>query len=200
VIRINLIARERPRGKGTGEPSAHRITAGAVLVLLLTVGGVGWWYWSLHQQSQALDQEIVRTEAEATTLRAVLKQVQEFEGRKVQLQKRVTLIEQLRKGQAAPARVLDQISRSLPDRLWLSDLTQAGNDFTLSGFATSMSALSDFVAGLEGTKWFHKPVEIIDSQVTADPKSGDLVRFAVKASYFDPTAAVPAAPGGAAKP
>ena len=84
----------------------------------------------------------------------------------------MTLIEQLRKGQAAPARVLDQISRSVPDRLWLADLKQAGNDFTLDGFATSMTALSDFVVGIEGTKWFRKPVEIIDSQVTSDAKNG----------------------------
>ena len=73
-------------------------------------------------------------------------------------------------------RVLDQISRSVPDRLWLADLKQAGNDFTLDGFATSMTALSDFVAGIEGTKWFRKPVEIIDSQVTSDAKTGDLVQ------------------------
>jgi type IV pilus assembly protein PilN len=200
VIRINLITRERARVKasGGGIPPAQRAAAGAALVMLLTASGIGWWYWSLRGQSQLVDQEIGRAEIETTTLKSVLAQVQEFEARKTQLQQRVTLIEQLRKGQAAPARVLDQISRSLPDQLWLSDLTQVGNDFTLSGFTTSMSALSDFVATLENTRWFRKPVEIIDSQVTPDPKTGDLVRFAVKASYFDP-AAVPAAPVGAAK-
>ena len=128
----------------------------------------------------------------------MLAQVQKFETRKGQLQQRVTLIEQLRKGQAAPARVLDQISRSVPDRLWLADLKQAGNDFTLDGFATSMTALSDFVVGIEGTKWFRKPVEIIDSQVTSDAKNGDLVRFTVKASYFDPNAPLPPRRQGAA--
>ena len=64
----------------------------------------------------------------------------------------------------------------MPDRLWLADLTQTGSDFTLNGFATSMTALSDFVAGIEATKWFKKPVEIIDSQVTSDAKTGDLVQ------------------------
>jgi hypothetical protein len=54
-----------------------------------------------------------------------------------------------------------------------------------------MTALSDFVAGIEDTKWFRKPVEIIDSQVTSDAKTGDLVRFTVKASYFDPNAPPP---------
>jgi type IV pilus assembly protein PilN len=194
MIRINLLAAERSRAKRAGLQisAAHRLTAMASLVLLLTMLGLGWWYWSLRQQSRAVDQEIARAELETTNLRSVLAQVQTFEARKAQLQQRVSLIEQLRKGQAAPARILDQISRSVPDRLWLADMAQVGNDFTLNGFATTMTALSDFVGSLEGTKWFRRPVEIIDSQVTSDPAGGDLVRFVVKASYVEPDAAPPA--------
>ena len=199
MIRINLLAAERSRAKkaAVGISAAHRVTAMASVVLLLTVLGLGWWFWSLRQESSAVDQEIARAELEAANLRSVLAQVQTFEARKVQLQQRVTLIEQLRKGQAAPARILDQISRSVPDRLWLADMAQVGNDFTLNGFATSMTALSDFVGSLEGTKWFRRPVEIIDSQVTSNATSGDLIRFVIKASYVDPEAAPPAS--GAAR-
>jgi type IV pilus assembly protein PilN len=204
VIRINLLTVERTRTRARKPavtmPAAHRVTVGACIVLIGTVLGIGWWFWSLRTQSLMLDRDIAKAETDTRNLRSVLAQVQKFETRKGQLQQRVTLIEQLRKGQAAPARVLDQISRSVPDRLWLADLKQAGNDFTLDGFATSMTALSDFVAGIEGTKWFRKPVEIIDSQVTSDTKYGDLVRFTVKASYFDPNAPPPPAPvKGAAK-
>ena len=194
MIRINLLSVERTRTKKATSfamPAAQRVTLGASAILIVTVVGLGWWFWSLHTQSVTLDRDIARAETDTRNLRSVLVQVQKFEARKAQLQQRVTLIEQLRKGQAAPARVLDQISRSVPDRLWLADLTQSGNDFTLNGFATSMTALSDFVAGIEGTKWFRKPVEIIDSQMTANAKTGDLVKFVVKATYFDPDAPPP---------
>jgi type IV pilus assembly protein PilN len=193
MIRINLLSVERTRAKKTtvAIPAAQRVTLAASAILAVTVLGIGWWFWSLHGQSHALDQEISRAEAETRNLRSVLSQVQKFEERKAQLQQRVTLIEQLRKGQAAPARVLDQISRSVPDRLWLADLKQSGNEFTINGFATSMTALSDFVAGIEATKWFRRPVEIIDSQVTTAAKSEDLVKFVVKASYVDPDAPPP---------
>ena len=205
MIRINLLTVERERTKPKKAQfafsEAQRVTVGAIFILLLTVAGIGWWAWSLHQQSIALDQDIARAELETRNLRSVLAQVQKFESRKAQLQQRVTLIEKLRQGQAAPVRVLDQISRSVPDRLWLDDMKQAGNDFTLNGYATSMTALSDFVGGIEATTWFRKPVEIIDSQVTSDPKTGDLVRFVVKATYFDPAAPPPATPAkGVAKP
>ena len=80
----------------------------------------------------------------------MLAQVQKFETRKAQLQQRVTLIEQLRRGQSAPVHVLDEISKSLPDRLWLTEMRQTGTDFTLGGFATSLPSLSDFVAEPRG--------------------------------------------------
>ena len=205
MIRINLLAVERERTKKKKKttrvaiPAAQRVTIGATVILLATVIGLFWWFWSLRQLSAKLDVEIARAEVETRQLRSVLTQVQKFEARKGQLQQRVTLIEQLRKGQWAPVRVLDDISRSVPERLWLTDMTQSGSDYTLNGFATTMTALTDFVAGIESTKWFKRPVEIIDSQVTSDAKTGDLVKFVIKATYFDPDAPPPAAPVKGAK-
>jgi type IV pilus assembly protein PilN len=121
----------------------------------------------------------------------VLEQVRKFESQKAMLQQRVTLIEQLRKGQYAPVHLLDEVSKSLPDRLWLSDLTQTGADFTIGGMTDSLTAVSDFVANLEGTRWFKKPVEILDSQVQTDAKAGDLIKFQIKAQFVDPTAPAP---------
>jgi len=195
MIRINLLTTERKVAKAPGlMTEARRVTLGASAVLLVTVLGLGWWFWSLHQQSQLLDIDIASAELDTRQLRAVLSKVQKFEARKAQLQQRVTLIEQLRKGQTAPVRVLDQISRSVPDRLWLANMKQADTEFTLDGYATTMTALSDFVASIEDTKWFRKPVEIIDSQLTTDAKTGEVVKFVVKANYVDPDMPVPAAP------
>ncbi|MGB2715377.1 MAG: PilN domain-containing protein [Vicinamibacterales bacterium] len=204
MIRINLLAVERERTKKTRVviSAAQRATIGASLILLATVLGVAWWFWSLRQQSQQLDEDIARAEVQTQQLRSVLAQVQKFEARKAQLQQRVSLIEQLRNGQSAPVHVFDEISKSLPDRLWLTDLTQTSNEFTISGMTTSMSGVSDFIANLEATRWFKRPVEIVDSQVQTDAKAGDLVKFSVKAAFQDPDApaapAVPAGRGGAA--
>ncbi len=194
MIRVNLLAVERERSKKglVVIPAAQRVTIGASLILLATVLFIGWWFWSLRQQSLAVDRELARAEAETQQLRSVLTQVQKFETRKAQLQQRVTLIEQLRQGQSGPVHVLDKVSKSLPERLWLTDMKQTGAEFTISGFSTSMTALSDFVGNLETTKWFKRPVEIIDSQVQDDPKTGELVKFSIKATFSDPNA--PAAP------
>ena len=192
MIRINLLAVERERTKTRILiPVAHRVTIGATIILLGTAALIGWWFWSLRQESARVDAELARAEVETRQIRSVLEQVRKFESQKAVLQQRVTLIEQLRKGQYAPVHLLDEISKSLPDRLWLNDLSQTGSDFTINGMTDSLTAVSDFVANLESTHWFKKPVEIVDSQVTTVAKTGDLIKFQIKAQFVDPTAPPP---------
>ena len=120
--------------------------------------------------------------------------MQDFEKRKQQLQQRVALIEDLRKGQGAPVRMLDEISRALPDRLWLTQLAQDATGVKIDGKTTSLTSLSDFVGNLEGSGYFARPVEILDSKVDCD-READVVTFSVKAQFQLP-GAKPAAVDG----
>ena len=199
MIRINLLAVDRGVGKkkpAAGVTAAQRVTIGAALILLSTLVGIGWWYWSLQTESSRRDSEIARAEVEAQQLRSVLAQVQKFETEKARLQQRVSLIEQLRRGQTGPVHILDEFSKALPDRMWLVSVAQAGNDFTFDGRTTSLTGVSDFVAALQASPWFGA-VEILDSQVDQTP-AGDMVRFALRATTENPEAA-PAAPAPAGR-
>jgi type IV pilus assembly protein PilN len=200
MIRINLLAVDRERTKrGALIPAAQRVTIAASLILIGTALLVGWWFWSLHQASIRVDEDLVKGEREMQQLRSVLAQVQKFESSKAQLQQRVTLIEQLRRGQGGPVHILDEISKAVPERLWLTDMTQKGDDIVLAGMTTSLTGLSDFVANLEGSTWFKKPVDIVDSQVTTDPKNGDIFKFSVKAVFNNPDAPPPPPPPAGAR-
>jgi type IV pilus assembly protein PilN len=206
MIRINLLAADRGTAKKTRAAgagvvtAAQRVTIGAALIFLSTIVAIGWWYWTLHNRSVRLDEDIAAAETKAQQLRSVLAQVQKFETRKAVLQQRVTLIEQLRRGQSAPVHVLDEISKAVPDRLWLVSLGQRDKDFTIEGRTTSLTALSDFVANLEASGWFKKPVEIVDSQLDQTAQ-GDLVRFTIKATSETPdTGPPPPAAGRGAPP
>jgi type IV pilus assembly protein PilN len=200
MIRINLLSVDRGRTKRAALiPPGQRITIAASLIVLGTFLLVGWWFWSLHQASARVDDDLARGEREMQQLRSVLAQVQKFESSKAQLQQRVTLIEQLRRGQSGPVHILDEIVKAVPDRLWLTELTQKGDDIVLAGMTTSFTGLSDFVANLESSKWFKKPVDIVDSQVTTDAKTGDIFKFSVKAVFNNPEAPPPAPAPGAGR-
>jgi type IV pilus assembly protein PilN len=150
---------------------------------------VGWWYWSLQQESGRLAEVLANAQQESQRLRANIAQVQKFEDERSRLQQRVTLIEQLRRGQSGPVHMLDEISRGLPEQLWLTLLDQKGNDVSIEGRCVALTSLSDFVGNIERSGWFKKPVEIIDSQI--DQVQGaetTLIRFTIRARFSPPGA------------
>lgn len=183
MIRINLLTVDRDRVKRkTKFQIGQKITVACSLILVAAALVVGWWFWSLRSESANLDQQIADAERETQRLQSVIQQVAQFEARRAQLQQRVTLIEELRKGQTGPVHLLDHISKSLPESMWLTDLKQAGSDITLEGRCTSLNALSDFVSALEASNLFARPVEIIDSRVEPETAATpELIRFSVKA-------------------
>lgn len=205
MIRINLLAVDRkPERKGSGL-AGQKVAILGTAILAVTALLVGWRVFALRSEGARLDQDLRAAQAEQLRLRSILQQVQEFEGRKQQLQQRVALIEELRKGQTGPVRMLDEISRALPDRLWLTQVAQEPGGVKIDGRTTSLTSLSDFVGNLESSGYFARPVEIVESQVENVAQAGaDVVRFTVRAQFqaageTEPAGA-PAAPVPAAAP
>ena len=187
MIRINLLSSERKKAaaRTPAFDIGARITAACSLVVLLAAGGVGWWYWTLRQEAEAVERDIAAAQTEVARLRPIIAEVERFDAQRQRLQQRVQLIAQLRKGQGVPVQMLDQVSRSLPDMLWLTSMQQEGGDVTLEGRSTTLVALSDFVGNLGTSEFFKKPIEIVDSKVENTTQSAassvDLIKFTVKA-------------------
>jgi type IV pilus assembly protein PilN len=190
MIRVNLLGTERKQVKKA--PSfdvGQRLTVVCSLILVSAFVGIGWWYWSLTTESARLDAEITARQQEAARLQSLLAEVHTFEAQRAQLQQRVQLIEQLRSGQSVPVQLLDHVSRSLPDMMWLTDMTQQGSAVTIEGRSTTLIALSDFVGNLGAGAFLKKPIEIVKSQVetargggsTAAGPEVELISFTVKA-------------------
>jgi len=189
MIRINLLGVERQKArKSFAVDLSAQTSLVCSLVLVAAVASLGWWYWSLRQQSIQVDQDIVSAQQEVTRLRSILSEVKQFEQRQTQLQQRVGLIQELRRGQSVPVQLLDHVSRSLPDTLWLTSFEEAGVNVTIEGRSTTLIALSDFVRNLGTNPLIKKPIQIVNSQVEppAGPGSADLIKFTVKATLADP--------------
>ncbi len=189
MIRINLLATERKASvksvsKGF-EPGQKMMVLGSLIVILV-VAALGWRYWALGQTAADLEARIEQANREEARLQEILRQVREFEARKAMLQQRVDLIDQLRQGQNAPVHMIDQVSRALPDMTWLTNLTQAPDGYTLTmqGRCLTLTSLSDFIGNLEGSRYFIRPVEIVDSSVVAgDGKTPDLISFTIRGTF-----------------
>lgn len=202
MIRINLLAPERdktqPRRKSAlAFDLGQKVTLLCSLILVAAALGIGWWWWMLDRESARLTTEIASAERETARLKTILTQVTTFEAQKQQLQQRVKLIEELRTGQTGPVHMIDELSKAMPEMLWLTELTQDGGDLTIQGRCTTLTALSDFVGNLERSGYFRRPVEILDSKVeSAVAQTAELITFTLKATFAMP-GTEPVAPRGA---
>lgn len=200
MIRINLLAeREQVKKKGTPFQAAQKLTIGCSLIVIATLVTIGWWYLALSRESATVDADIVAAQQETTRLRGILQQVQQFEAQRGQLEQRVTLIEQLRKGQTGPVHMLDQISRALPPMLWLTEVKQTDktpNEVFIEGRSTTLTGVSDFVKNLEESGYFKRSIDIVSSTTEPIPQPpGDLIKFQLRAQFQPPEP--PKAPAGA---
>jgi type IV pilus assembly protein PilN len=205
MIRINLLAVERERAKKkTGlafGTTGQKLTIGCSLILILAGLFIGWRYWTLARQSSQIDAEIAAAQQETTRLHTIIQQVQLFEQRRAQLQQRVVLIEQLRKGQTGPVHMLDQISRALPPMLWLTELKQTGESVVIDGRCTAITGLSEFVGNLEASGYFKRSIEIVSTVTEAmSTPPGELIRFSIKAEFQVPGQEAKPAAAAAKKP
>ena len=188
MIRVNLLGERRAVKKKFTVGLAQKLTVACSFILLSSALLIGWRYWSTDKASKKLDADLSTAQQETSRLHSIIAQVQVFEQRKAQLQQRVSLIEQLRKDQTGPVHMLDQISRSLPPMLWLTELKQnpAANEVLIDGKCTSLTGLSDFVANLEATGYFQRSVEIVSSVSESSTATGEIVKFQVKAVFKTP--------------
>lgn len=187
MIRINLLASERraARAAASGFQTAQKMTVIGSLVLVLTIALLGWRYWALGQEKARMAREIEAAQREEVRLQEIIKQVQEFENRRKTLESRVALIDELRKGQTMPVHMIDQVSKALPDMTWLVSMQQAGYTLTIQGRCLTLTSLSDFIGNLEASRYFARPVEIIESSVTAGggPNAPELIQFTIRATF-----------------
>lgn len=176
MIKINLIA-EAPKGKareksarrmeGTGVIGQNLLMVGVAIVAALVVG---WRWYALAAEHRALVAEIARAEAERERLQAIIKKGEEYKAKKDLLQRKIELVSQLKRNQSGPVHLLDEISKQLPDFLWLDNMTEAGWSVQIQGKATTYNAVSNFYNNLTGSRYFQNvvmgPISAIPAGVT----------------------------------
>jgi type IV pilus assembly protein PilN len=204
MIRVNLIAERKSAKKKFAVPVPTQqvpVLCGALLIGAVLI--IGWRYWSLGREEAHINAETAKAQKETASLKSIITQVEQFEQQKAELQQRVELIEQLRKEQTGPVHMLDEISRSLPPLLWLTQLKQTpnSNEVMIEGRSNTLTSISDFVASLEATGYFQKSIEIVSTtsdtsaaaEKAAAATTGEMIKFQIKAVFKTPGDAKPVA-------
>jgi type IV pilus assembly protein PilN len=159
MIRINLLPAREARRR---VELRHQLQA-ALVAVLAVVGGSVWAYTSQSSNLAARQHDLTRVEEELKRLEEVIKEVQKFETKKAQMEKKVGAIEDLKLQQSRPAHLLEDISHSLPDQMWLSSIKDIGGALQISGKSFDNVGIAAFMENLERLSSFGT-VELIESK------------------------------------
>jgi Tfp pilus assembly protein PilN len=203
MIKINLLSEgKRPaavrkarvpaalRAEGGGDVGQWMLAAG----LLIGVAALAlvWWYWS--QKVEAKQAEVVAAQQEVDKLAAVIKEVENYKAKKAELERKIGIINDLKANQRGPVRVMDYISRALPELLWLDRLRMNASSIELEGRAFNTNAVANFIENLDKVPEFDEPI-----LKSTEEQTGGIYKFVIDFNYSFATHAKPAegAPGAA---
>ena len=137
MFRINLLTEARAAAAKKKGPA---LPTGAKLNNLLLIAGValgliyiGVMALVLTSQRRHLDEEIGKAKEEVARLKSIIDEVKGYEDKKKSLEEKIALINNLKTNQKGPVRLMDEVSKALPDLVWLTDMQIAGDQLTLKG-------------------------------------------------------------------
>ncbi|HVT04308.1 MAG TPA: PilN domain-containing protein [Thermoanaerobaculia bacterium] len=199
MIKINLIREGRSPVKGAAAPGASAVsTAGGaanlnnILVVGLLVLGLlasaGYWFYR-HSELKRKEEEKVAKQAEAQKLEAIIKEVEDFERRKVSLEKRIATINDLKKNQKGPVRIMDRVSQDLPDLVWIDHMALQKGIVSLDGRGLNPTAIATFIENVKGDPLFQEPDVSAVTQASTGTGSQSVYTFGMSFSFKVPTAA-----------
>jgi type IV pilus assembly protein PilN len=208
VVKINLLAegkraavrKARPTALLEGRDVGTYMLVGGLLVGLLAA--LVWW-WVLDNRIETQQEQIAAAEEEWKRLESISKEVEGYKTDKAELERKIGVIKELKLAQRGPVRVLDHISRSLPELLWLDRMHMTLDTIELEGRALNTNAVANFIENLDRVPEFEEP-----TLQEAIEQTGGVYKFTLNLRYsFTPPPAIagtaapgtpPAVPAGAA--
>ncbi|PIE64770.1 MAG: pilus assembly protein PilN [Desulfobacterales bacterium] len=146
MLKINLlpIRQLKKRAKAKNQIVAVTVVFCAVIVLLALVGVIQ------KGRISSLNDEIAVKQKEKKSFDKVVKELAALEKKRLDLNNKINIINQLKTDSSITVRVLDEVAKLVDkNRMWLTLLSQQGSGLSLSGYALDNQTVATFMDDLK---------------------------------------------------
>jgi type IV pilus assembly protein PilN len=185
MIKINLVA-ETPAAAAT-QAARPQFSLGAkqgdiilLIVLALACIVVGTQWYLLTSKRAELRQVEQQRRRERDELLQYIKKVEELEAKREALRHKISVIEELKRNQRGPVKIMDEVSKALPELVWLTKLTLKGNELLLDGNAMDENAVANFISNIDDSPYFEEP----ELKNLARAGRGESYSFSLKVNFI----------------
>jgi len=160
MIRVNLLPEERKTRTTTKAQKVRRdipytwIAIGLV-VALIVCAGLGFYHvYAVIDPAETVQNQIDMINREIKTLKLDVAKVEKVKAQRNELNNKLAIIDKLKTAQTGPVHLLDQLANSMPNRVWITKMTETGSQMVIDGKALEHSAISRFMQNLEKSPLF----------------------------------------------
>jgi len=101
---------------------------------------------------------------EKSKLQDVSAKLNKLRKQKETFEMKINLISELRDHQSVAVNIMDELSKNIPEWVWLTEITYRAKKIQLTGRALSNNLIADYIANLEGSPYFENVNLISSSQ------------------------------------
>ena len=169
MILINLLPHREAARKQRRDVFNVSMLA-AFLVGGVIAGAIYLWFQTRISDQQSQNRVL---QSEITRLEGQIKDIAGLESEIAALRARQQAVEDLQADRNVPVHLMTELSRQLPDGVYVASMRQENQNVTLQGVAQSNERVSELLRNLgNNTPWFSKPelVEIVAGTVALSPR------------------------------
>lgn len=152
MIKINLLPVRQVKKREVGK----QILVLYALVLIGAALGNYMWFSDLDSTVQRNQAQISATQRKITELQKVIGEVDNINKRKKELEDKIKVLADLRKGRAGPVKILDALATATPKKVWIREFDEKNGAVKLTGYAFSHEDVAEFMRGLGSLVWTPK--------------------------------------------
>ncbi|MDG2303625.1 MAG: PilN domain-containing protein [Candidatus Binatia bacterium] len=191
MIRVNLV----PQDEARRQAARRRDQQAGILVAVLLVGLIGVAEFFTRGDASEVQREADLYQAQLADLTKKYQETVLLERRQSELEAKLKTIDVLERQRRGPVHVLADLGDATPEKLWLTEMREAGGAATLSGRGLDNQTVALFMRNLEDSPYFSN-VELVETKQVEDGQA-KLKEFAIRSSVIyggrHPKAEAPAA-------
>ncbi len=144
-----------------------------ILIVLCIVLVLIWEYFAqltVTNQRESLQKEIADTKVEIKRLTAEAGEIEKFKKQKQELERKLDVIQDLNAKKTGPVEMLDELSLIIPEKAWLTSVTNKGDNIVLEGLAVDNPTIAAFMKQLQASKHFDNVTLVLSKQESGQQK------------------------------
>ncbi|HET7369658.1 MAG TPA: PilN domain-containing protein, partial [Gammaproteobacteria bacterium] len=151
--RVNLL----PWREAQRKRRQKQFNNAAIGVAVLGVLVVGYWHHAMSASINYQDQRNSYLKTQITRVDKRIADIKDMQKTRKELLARMRIIEQLQQSRPQIVHLFDQLVRTLPDGIYLTSVSQSGDNLHLDGVAQSSARISTYMRNIAESDWLADP-------------------------------------------